>query len=60
MMGESGDAREDFGFSSIVHPVIKREMFIEIALLVIAAGILSAIYPAKKALNLKALEAMRE
>jgi ABC-type lipoprotein release transport system permease subunit len=60
MMGDVSDAFEDYGFSAIVYPVINLKMFAEIAMLVIVAGILSAIYPAKKALNLKALEAMRE
>ncbi len=55
-----GDQFEDFGFSSIVYPIINAEMFVEILILVIVAGILSAIYPARKALKLKPLDAIRD
>jgi len=54
------DYFEDFGFSSIVYPLINLKMFIQIGVLVILAGILSAIYPARKALKLKPLDAIRE
>jgi ABC-type lipoprotein release transport system permease subunit len=53
------DQFEDFGYSSIIYPVLNVRMFVEIILLVIVAGILSAIYPAGKALKLKPLEAIR-
>jgi ABC-type lipoprotein release transport system permease subunit len=54
-----GDTFEDYGFSAVVYPVVNLRIFAEIAVLVIVAGILSAIYPAKKALSLNVLEAMR-
>jgi ABC-type antimicrobial peptide transport system permease subunit len=54
-----GNTFEDYGFSSVVYPIVNVTMFVEILVLVIAAGILSAIYPARKALNIKILEAMR-
>jgi ABC-type lipoprotein release transport system permease subunit len=59
MMGDVGDAFEDYGFSAIVYPVINLKMFVEIAVLVIVAGILSAIYPAKKALKTNTIEAIK-
>jgi ABC-type lipoprotein release transport system permease subunit len=59
MMGSAGDAFEDYGFSAIVYPVISLKMFVEIVALVIAAGIVSAIYPARKALKTNTIEAIR-
>jgi ABC-type lipoprotein release transport system permease subunit len=59
MVGDVGDAFEDFGYSAIVYPVINLKMFAEIAVLVIVAGILSAIYPAKKALKTNTIEAIK-
>jgi len=53
------DQFEDFGFASMVYPILNMRMLVEIVVLVILAGILSAIYPARKALKLKPLEAMR-
>jgi ABC-type lipoprotein release transport system permease subunit len=54
------DYLEDYGFASILYPVINTQMLVQIVVLVISAGILSAIYPALKALKLKPLEAIRE
>jgi len=55
-----GDQFEDFGFASIVYPMLNVKMFVQVVVLVILAGVLSAIYPARKALKLKALEAIRQ
>jgi ABC-type lipoprotein release transport system permease subunit len=55
-----GDQFEDFGFSSMVYPVFNIRMLVEIVTLVIIAGVLSAIYPARKALKLKVLDAIRQ
>jgi len=44
------DQFEDFGFSSMVYPVLNMKMLIQIVVLVILTGILSAIYPARKAI----------
>lgn len=54
------DQMEDFGFSSIIYPYFDVNMFLQIVVLVIVAAILSAIYPAMKALKLRPLEAIRE
>ena len=46
-----GDQFEDFGFSSMVYPILNAQMLVQIVCLVLLAGILSAIYPARKALS---------
>jgi len=60
MSGLIGDDFEDFGFSSTVYPVFNVKMMVQIVVLVITTGILSALYPARKALKLKSLEAIRK
>ena len=55
----ASDLMEDYGFSSVVYPVISLKMFVDIAVLVITAGLLSAIYPAKKALKINTIEAIK-
>ncbi len=46
------DQFEDYGFGSVVYPVMDAGMFGQIVLLVILAGLLSALYPAHKAVRL--------
>jgi ABC-type antimicrobial peptide transport system permease subunit len=53
------DMFEDYGYGSIVYPILDVRMFVEIVVMVVLAGILSAIYPARKALGLKVMEAVR-
>lgn len=53
------DQFEDFGYSSIVYPIMHGNMFIQISLLVFITGIISAIYPARKALKMNAVDALR-
>ncbi len=54
-----GDNFEDYGFGSLVYPAISVWMFVQITLLVLICGIASAVYPARKALNLNPLDALK-
>jgi ABC-type lipoprotein release transport system permease subunit len=53
------EGMEAMGFASFVYPKLPFELLINIALLIILTGILSAIYPALKALKLDPVEAIR-
>lgn len=55
-----GDSLNEFGFDAIVYPKIAGEDYIMIALLVIVTALLSAVYPAIKALRLNPGEVVRE
>ena len=55
-----GDMFEDYAFVTIVYPVMNLKMFLQIVGLVIITGIISSIYPARKALKLNPLEAIRQ
>ena len=54
------DLFDDYGFVAIVYPAMNLKMFMQIVLLVILTGILSSIYPARKALKLNSIEAIRQ
>jgi len=54
------DNFEDWGYSSIIYPALNIQMLMEIVVLVIVAAVLSAIYPARKALKLKPLDAIKK
>ncbi|MDP4206831.1 MAG: FtsX-like permease family protein, partial [Bacteroidota bacterium] len=53
------EAYAEFGYSSLVYPVIDSKTLIITAIMVIITGVLSAIYPAYKALKLNPSEAIR-
>lgn len=55
-----GDSMNDFGYDALVFPALDTEFFYQLIILVIFAAILSAIYPAYKALKLKPAEAVRK
>ncbi|MDR2824770.1 MAG: FtsX-like permease family protein [Prevotellaceae bacterium] len=54
-----GNSFEDYGFSSVVYPILEIKTFIQISILVFVAGILSAIYPAIKALKIDIIKAIK-
>jgi len=49
----------EFGLQSTIYPVSVPEYYLPIALLVAVLGLLSSLYPAKKALKLNPIESMR-
>lgn len=54
-----GEGFEAMGWSAMVYPEIELQFFIGVTILVIITGILSSIIPARKALSLKPIEAIR-
>jgi ABC-type antimicrobial peptide transport system permease subunit len=53
------EAFEPLGYSSLVYPVVENRVIVLTTVLVIIAGILSAVYPAIKAIRLKPASAIR-
>ena len=50
---------ESMGYESIIYPKISFNYYMNLSLMIIATGILSSIYPARKALKLHPAEAVR-
>ena len=50
---------EDVGFSAVIYPILEINFYINLTILVIITGILSSIIPARKALKLNPVEAIR-
>jgi putative ABC transport system permease protein len=66
MLGKSGihfstwgDGFEAIGFAAVVYPVVTPGFFILITIMVIFTAIISSIWPARKALRLNPIEALR-
>jgi ABC-type antimicrobial peptide transport system permease subunit len=53
------EAFGEMGFSSMIYPAIDNSVIVYTAIMVVIAGIVSAIYPALKAIRLKPVEAIR-
>jgi len=54
-----GAAYADLGFSNIIHPYLDTGAYLEVALMVVVMAIVAAVYPARKALKLNPVEAIR-
>jgi ABC-type lipoprotein release transport system permease subunit len=54
-----GEGFEAIGFAAIVYPVIKPSFFLIITVMVIVTAIISSVWPARKALKLIPVEALR-
>ena len=54
-----GDSLNEFGFDSVIYPIIEPQAFIVITVLVILTALLTSIFPALKALRLKPAEAVQ-
>jgi ABC-type antimicrobial peptide transport system permease subunit len=50
---------EAMGYSSHIYPQIEPIFFLEVVVLIILTGILSSVYPARKALKLDPADAIR-
>jgi ABC-type lipoprotein release transport system permease subunit len=54
-----GKGLEEFGVSTTIYPYLESSFYLNVTIMVIIAAILSSIYPAIKALQLKPAEAVR-
>lgn len=54
-----GKGLEEFGVSTTIYPYLETSFYVNVTIMVIIAAILSSIYPAIKALQLKPAEAVR-
>ncbi|MBN2611800.1 MAG: ABC transporter permease [Bacteroidales bacterium] len=58
-LGMWAEGLEAIGYSAIIYPYISFDVYIGVILLVILTGILSSLWPARKALKLNPAEALR-
>lgn len=59
-LGMFSSGLENFGYDAIIRPILDSSYYAQIGMMVVAAALLSAIYPAIKALKLKPIEAIRK
>lgn len=59
LSGVAGDVMQDFGYASVIYPVLPLNNVLQTIWLILLSAVLSAIFPALKALNLKPVEAIR-
>ena len=52
------EAFGEMGFSSLIYPVVETQVIVMTTIMVVIAGIVSALYPALKAMNLKPAQAI--
>jgi|SRR6185503_15403405 len=53
-------ALSQYGFSNIIYPVLKQSMFVPVSVMTALTAVLSAVYPAIKALRFKPAEAIHK
>lgn len=59
-LGMFSSGLENFGYDTIIRPMLESDYYMKIGAMVTIAALLSAIYPAIKALKLKPVEAIRK
>lgn len=55
-----GESLSEFGYDTVVYPVITSSDFTSVAILVVATVLISAVYPSFKALGIKPADVVRE